>query len=196
MPPKKKPKQEEEAKKEDEVEVKQDTKEEDQQAEEDQKVEEDQMVEEEDPDEEKEDAEAKEEEKQTDAEESKSKRKRRDAATYEPEDFTASGKAAVKVAPVVPGRGTILADLASVKASIEKCSPEEIPFAYKFLFTSRGKPTKKEMKQNLLEFSGYLPPLPKGKKLTEEELEEYDEEYEVSSCEQNARDFCSCVAIA
>lgn len=116
------------------------------------------------------------------------KRKRRDLTNYEPEDFTlASSKAAAKVVHVVPGRGSKLADLESVKASIEKCSAEYIPVAYKFLFGSRGKPTKKEMKQNLLEFSGYLPPLPNGKKFSDEELEKYDEEYEVSHGESSRR---------
>ena len=111
----------------------------------------------------------------------RSKRKRRDSTTYEPEDFTlASVKAAVNDTRVIPGRGAKLADLESVKASIEKCNSEDLPFAYKFLFRTRGKPTKKEMKQILLEFSGYLPPLPNGKKLSDEELEEFDKDYEVS----------------
>lgn len=112
----------------------------------------------------------------------RSKRRRRDSTSYEPEDFTlVSTKGGAKASPVVTGRGSKLADLESVKASIEKSTPEDLPFAYKFVFGSRGKVTKKEMKNHLLEFNGYLPPLPKGKKLSEEELEDYDKTYEVGS---------------
>jgi hypothetical protein len=110
----------------------------------------------------------------------KRKREFSNRKSYEPEDFTLTPtKGGAKASPVVVGRGTALSDLESVKASIEKCITEDLPFAYRFLFGPRGKVTKKEMKNNLLEFNGYLPPLPKGKKLSEEELEDYDKDYEV-----------------
>jgi hypothetical protein len=162
MPPKKKSKTEEEAKKEEDV----------------KETEDDDFQEEEIRKEEEKEEEMKEDD---DGGSARSKRKRRDSTTYEPEDFTlAAAKAKAKASPVVPGRGSKLADLKGVKASIEKCNPGDLPFAYRFLFPARLRVTKKDMKLNLLEFSGYLPPLPKGKKLSDEELEDLDEEYEVS----------------
>ena len=110
------------------------------------------------------------------------KRKRRESKNYEPDDFTmASYNAATKASTVLQGRGEKLGEIATVKASMNKykLNSDEFPFAYKFVFSSRGIANKKLMKEKLLDFSGYLPPLPKGK-YNKERQEEEDEAVEVS----------------
>mmetsp|Transcript_21559 Transcript_21559/g.40258 ORF Transcript_21559/g.40258 Transcript_21559/m.40258 type:complete len:317 (-) Transcript_21559:199-1149(-) len=121
-----------------------------------------------------------EDEETDDEDRGRGKRKRRESKSFEPEDFTmASERAAAKAAVIVKGRGKKLGDLPVVKAAIEKTplSSEDLPFAYTFVFSTRGVPTKKEMKNKLLEFSGYLPPLPKGK-YDEDEQDAEDEKFE------------------
>jgi len=108
-----------------------------------------------------------EEEEETDDEDrGRGKRKRRESKSYEPDDFTmASVQAAVKTSSIVQGRGKKLGEIEAAKASMKKftLASEEFLFAYKFLFSNRGISNKKLMKDKLYGFSGYLPPLPKGK---------------------------------
>ena len=115
------------------------------------------------------------------SEEGRGKRKRRESKSYEPDDFTmASVNSSIKIATVDVGRGKKLGDIEVVKDSMKKynLSSEELLSAYKFVFSSRGVSNKKMMKDKLLEFSGYLPPLPKGK-FNQEMLDEDDEVIEV-----------------
>ena len=115
------------------------------------------------------------------SEEGRGKRKRRESKSYEPDDFTmASVNSSIKIATVDVGRGKKLGDIEVVKDSMKKynLSSGELLSAYKFVFSSRGVSNKKMMKDKLLEFSGYLPPLPKGK-FNQEKLDEDDEVIEV-----------------
>ena len=110
------------------------------------------------------------------------KRKRRESKSYEPDDFTmASHNHTLKLSSVPKGRGKKLGDIPAVKSSMNKykLNTEELLFAYKFVFSNRGTANKKAMKSKLLEFSGYLPPLPKGK-YNKEQQDEKDEVFEVS----------------
>jgi hypothetical protein len=129
---------------------------------------------------EEEDDEETEEEETDDEDRGRGKRKRRESKGFEPEDFTMASERAKRAAVVEKGRGMKLEDIPVVKAAIEKVAlnSDDLPFAYTFVFSNRFKPTKKEMKQKLLEFSGYLPPLPK-KKLDQEEQDANDEVHEV-----------------
>jgi hypothetical protein len=90
-----------------------------------------------------------------------------------------SHNATIKAATLEEGRGTKLVNIECVKASIDKykLNSDEFTNAYKFLF-SRGVSNKKIMKQKLLKFNGYLPPVPENKK--KEQQEEEDENIEVS----------------
>ncbi len=108
-----------------------------------------------------------EQEDETDDEDrGRGKRKRRESKSYEPDDFTmASVNAASKAATVFKGRGKKLGNIEAVDTNMKKykISSDEFVAAYKFLFNNRGTSNKKLMKDKLFEFSGYLPPLPKGK---------------------------------
>ena len=111
------------------------------------------------------------------------KRKRRESKSYEPDDFTmASVNAASKVATVIKGRGKKLGEIQAVEENMKKykISSDEFTNAYKFLFSNRGASNKKLMKEKLLEFSGYLPPLPKGK-YDKDKQDDDDEVIEVSA---------------
>jgi hypothetical protein len=101
-----------------------------------------------------------------------------DAAVYDPEDFTMKESEGIKM---IKGRGTKLGSFPSVKASIEssKRTVDEITFAHQFLFGKKGKVSKKDMKANLLEFSGYLKPIPSGKNRTDKEVDKQEELVEV-----------------
>uniref|UniRef100_A0A7S4ALD8 DEK-C domain-containing protein n=1 Tax=Pseudo-nitzschia australis TaxID=44445 RepID=A0A7S4ALD8_9STRA len=108
------------------------------------------------------------------------KRKRRESKSYEPDDFTMSSyNAAVKASAIAVGRGKKLGEIAAVKSSINmyKLNTEELLLAYKFVFSNRGTAKKKSMREKLLEFSGYLPPIPKGK-YDEERQDEEDKVFE------------------
>ena len=116
--------------------------------------------------------------------ESRPKRARRSAAdaekaVYEPSDFTMKEAEGIKV---TKGRGAKLSSFPVVKSSIEgsKRTGDEIASAHQFLFGKKGKYTKKEMKEHLLEFSGYLKPIPAGKKRTDKEVDREEEQAEVS----------------
>lgn len=114
--------------------------------------------------------------------ESRPKRARRSAqeaekSVYEPSDFTMKEAEGIKV---TKGRGAKLSSFAVVKSSIEgsKRTGDEIAFAHQFVFGKKGKYTKKEMKEHLLEFNGYLKPIPAGKKRTDKEVEKEEEQVE------------------
>lgn len=118
-----------------------------------------------------------EEEETDDEERGRGKRKRRKSTTFEPDDFTlASFDNAMKAAVIPKGRGEKLGDIVEVKNCMKKftLNSDEFISAYKFLFSNRGIANKKLMKEKLHEFSGYLPPLPKGK-YNKDKQEEEDE---------------------
>lgn len=102
-----------------------------------------------------------------------------EAKVYEPSDFTMKESEGIKI---IKGRGAKLSSFAVVKSSIEaaKRTGDEIAFAHQFLFGKKGKYTKKEMKEHLLEFSGYLKPIPAGKSRTDKEVDKEEEQVEVS----------------
>jgi len=103
------------------------------------------------------------------------RRERKSANTFTPDDFTHEKK----TVKAKTGRGVPLGELEIVKESIES-APMSSPYLqqlHRFLYTMRGKPAKKEMKANILKFSGYLPPLDKS--LDEEAQAAVDEEEEV-----------------
>ena len=106
------------------------------------------------------------------------KRERRDrksANTFTPDDFTRVEKTVKQK----HGRGKPLGQLEIVKNAIESAPPtsNELLQVHRLLFAMRGKPPKKEMKANLLKFSGYLPE--KDSSLDKDAQEEVDEEEEV-----------------
>mmetsp|Transcript_24780 Transcript_24780/g.58157 ORF Transcript_24780/g.58157 Transcript_24780/m.58157 type:complete len:329 (+) Transcript_24780:113-1099(+) len=118
-----------------------------------------------------------EKEETDDEERGRGKRKRRESKSYEPDDFTlVQFNNAMKAAAIAEGRGKKLGDIAAAKNCMKKftLNSEEFVYAYKFLFSNRGIANKKLMKEKLLAFSGYLPPLPKGK-YDEEKQDEEDE---------------------
>jgi len=119
-----------------------------------------------------------EEEDETDDEDrGRGKRKRRESKSYEPDDFTmASYNAAAKVSTVFEGRGKKLGEIEAVKDTMKKfkLTSDEFLSAYKLLFSNRGISNKKLTKEKLFGFSGYLPPLPKGK-YNQKRLDDDDE---------------------
>jgi hypothetical protein len=103
------------------------------------------------------------------------KRVRKSADVFEPDNFLGKDKSL----QVVAGRGTKLAEIAACKATIDKLSmnSSELMLAHRLLYTRQGKPAKKEIKKNLLEFCGFLPQTAEGQ--DKKELEALDEEAEV-----------------
>jgi hypothetical protein len=103
------------------------------------------------------------------------KRVRKTADVFEPDNFLGKDKSQ----QVVVGRGTKLADIAAVKASIDKLTmnSSELMLAHRLLYTRQGKPPKKEIKKNLFDFCGFLPLAEEGQ--DKKELEALDEEAEV-----------------
>ena len=117
----------------------------------------------------------------SDAAAGRSKRARTNPLTsqYEPEDFTMKEAEGIKI---IKGRGQKLGSFPEIKASVEasKRTHDEISFAHQFLFGKKGgKLSKKEMKDHILEFSGYLKPIPSGKKRTDKEVDKEEELAEV-----------------
>ena len=108
------------------------------------------------------------------------KRKRRSStlAAFEPEDFTMADQE-YEGPKIIKGRGVKLGDLPAVRSSIEKykASSNECQTAHKLLYTMRSKPALKDVKNNILNFSGYLVPLPKN--YDEKVMEKEDENEEV-----------------
>ena len=106
-----------------------------------------------------------------------SKRVRKSAETFEPTIFNAHKEQIT----IVQGRGKRLADIPNVKKKIESYSnnADDLAAAHKLVFTFRGKIGKagsRHRKEQLLAFSGYLPPLVEGQ--DEEERDKIDEEAE------------------
>jgi len=103
------------------------------------------------------------------------RRERKTANTFTPDDF----KHVDKSVSVRMGRGTPLGELPAVAESIESFSStsEELLVLHRLLYTTRGKPPKKDLKSNILAFSGYLPV--KDKELDKKAQDEIDEELEV-----------------
>ena len=103
------------------------------------------------------------------------RRERKTANTFTPDDF----KHVDKSVSVLMGRGTPLGELPAVAESIESFpnTSEELLVVHRLLYTTRGKPPKKDMKSNILAFSGYLPV--KDKELDKKAQDALDEELEV-----------------
>lgn len=119
-----------------------------------------------------------EEDESTDDEDrGRGKRKKRSslAMAYEPEDFTE----AQFFLRIIKGRGKKLGAIPSVKESIDKytMNSEEMLAAHRLLFNMRAGVPKREMKHNILSFSGYLKEIPKG--YDKEKMKEEDEAEEV-----------------
>ena len=105
------------------------------------------------------------------------RRERKSANAFTPDDFTHVEKSVKQK----NGRGKPLGELEMVKKSIESApvASNELQQVHRLLFAMRGKPPKKEMKSNLLKFSGYLPE--KDSSLDKEAQDDVDEEVEVST---------------
>lgn len=115
------------------------------------------------------------------------KRARKSTAlnSYSPTNFkTESEPVSASKKPIPFGRGTKLKDIPSVKANVDeiKTSDPVLHKAFRLLYggpggiVGRGPLNKKELKKNLLEFSGYLPPLTDTEGLTEEEKEKVEDQ--------------------
>jgi hypothetical protein len=117
----------------------------------------------------------KEESAATDGRPKREKRVRKSADVFEPDNFLGKDKSL----QVVAGRGTKLAEIDAVKATIDKLSMNsaDLMLAHRLLYTRQGKPAKKEIKKNLLEFCGFLPLAEEGQ--DKKELEALEEEAEV-----------------
>jgi hypothetical protein len=102
-------------------------------------------------------------------------RVRKTANVFEPDNFLGANK----TLQVVAGRGTKLSEIAAIKATIDKLSmnSSDLMLAHRLLYTRQGKPAKKEIKKNLLDFCGFLPKKAEGQ--DKEELEALEEEAEV-----------------
>ena len=125
-----------------------------------------------------------------DDEDSPGKRKRMSSleTSFEPGDFTVHDSTTSRV-NVVVGRGKKLQEFPSVVSSMEKHTTEEVLFAHKFLFGNKGSSAKKkELLENLGEFSGYLKKVPKG--YDQEKLEKEDEREEVGYCDDSLPPRC------
>ena len=122
--------------------------------------------------------ESEEEESITDEGRGRGKRKRKSSLenSFAPEDFSMVDKK-TRV-NVIKGRGKKLKVFPEVVASLETASTDDVLMAHKFLFGNKGSHLKKkELVDNLLEFSGYLKEAPEG--YDEKKLEAEDEVEEV-----------------
>ena len=86
-----------------------------------------------------------------------SKRERKTVAIFEAEDFQAAAAAKAESRTHLDGRGTKLEDIPSTCESIKaaKMKGQELKMAHQLVFGGASK--EKLRKQQLLEFSGYLP---------------------------------------
>jgi len=116
----------------------------------------------------------------------KSKRERKSVEKFEADDFVAE-KAAKAEEKQMHGRGTKLEDIESVRESIKasKMTGPQLATAHNLVFGGRGKDRLK--KQQLLEFSGYLPVKEKG--VDKDKQQEIDDDLEVSN---DFYRYCSC----
>jgi chemotaxis protein histidine kinase CheA len=121
---------------------------------------------------------------------SRSKRARKTAETFTPDDFIH----VERDLPLVQGRGKRLGEIPAVKKSIESrsISSEDMVMAHKFLYTTRGKPQKKLIKGNLLAYHGFLPKREPG--TDDKKLEELDEEAEVRNEPRRCRQHLSHIS--
>mmetsp|Transcript_23400 Transcript_23400/g.50755 ORF Transcript_23400/g.50755 Transcript_23400/m.50755 type:complete len:344 (+) Transcript_23400:103-1134(+) len=105
----------------------------------------------------------------------KSKRERKSVEKFEADDFVAE-KAAKAEEKQMHGRGTKLEDIESVRESIKasKMTGPQLATAHNLVFGGRGKDRLK--KQQLLEFSGYLPVKEKG--VDKDKQQEIDDDLE------------------
>ena len=107
---------------------------------------------------------------------------------YDPEDFTLLKE--VEGIKIIKGRGQKLGSFPELKASVEasKRTYDEIAVAHQFLFGKKAglKLSKKEMKEHILAFSGYLKPIPSGKKRSDKEV---DKEEEIAETKYSKRAF-------
>ena len=103
-----------------------------------------------------------------------SKRERKTVAVFEAEDFQAAAVAKAESRTHLDGRGTKLEDIPSTCESIKaaKMKGQELKMAHQLVFGGASK--EKLRKQQLLEFSGYLPT-----KSDEEEQKAIDDKLEV-----------------
>ena len=109
---------------------------------------------------------------------SRSKRARKSAEAFAPENF----KDVDRSVTVVQGRGKKLGELEAVKNSVDSftSTSEDMIMAHKLLYTTKGgKPPRKEMKGNILAFNGFLAQKQEGQ--DEKEMEAQDDEAEVRS---------------
>ena len=115
-------------------------------------------------------------EKEAEKSPSRSKRSRKSAEAFVPEDFLHVDRSL----DVALGRGKRLGDLEEVRESVNSfpITSEDLLTAHRLLFPGHRKPPRKEIKANILSFSGYLKK--KKKDQDEKELEKEDEEAEVS----------------
>lgn len=104
------------------------------------------------------------------------RRTRKTANVFAPEDFS---KKQGKDFLDATGRGKKLKDIPAVFESISAKSPaaDEILQLHRLLYTTRGRPAKREIKPNILEFSGYLPKREDG--LSKKEVDALDQDFEV-----------------
>lgn len=88
----------------------------------------------------------------------RSTRERKSADAFKPYDSFVMNSSE-KVFQIIPGRGTPLEDIEPCKTSIEKttATADVLVLTHKLLFSSRGKPNKKDIKKNILKFNGFLP---------------------------------------
>lgn len=100
-------------------------------------------------------------------------RNRKSTQAFVPENFRELDKS-VKF---LPGRGVALKSLEGVRDSLHgyQKNVDDLLVLHRLLYTQRGKPPKKELLTNILEFSGYLP----EPTLSGSEQEAVDEECEV-----------------
>jgi hypothetical protein len=103
------------------------------------------------------------------------RRSRKTAEVFEPENFKEVDRSTV----FKEGRGKKLRDISAVKNSVEgsKLGSDELTAAFKLLYTQRGAPPKKDMKANILEFSGFL--TKESKDVDSKKQKKLDEETEV-----------------
>lgn len=105
--------------------------------------------------------------------ESKRSRQKTSTNVYQPENFADKAKEET----VYEGRGIKLGEIEALKEHLAKwtAGSDEMMMLHKLIY--KGRPAKKDIRSNLLNFSGYLKPIPDGK--TPEDMKEEDEELEV-----------------
>lgn len=106
---------------------------------------------------------------------SSGRRERKSATRLSPELVETPSK---KDFSVKQGRGVALESIENVKAKIKATKKDDLVLrdAHSLIFSMRGRPKQNQIKQRLLQFSGYLPVVKEGAK--PEETEHDDEETE------------------